>query len=288
MNTNCYFGALLVSLLLLSSCKQEKETHSVPVLNLVEVLEGNKTVELSDFIAKIETIQLETNEEILIKSIYDVILNSEHLIVVHDNQCSLFDLQGNFIRKISSRGQGPREYNDIGNVVLIGDVIYILDTFGKKFLSFNLDGTFLFSSSYTTPNRLDFATVLDDNYLGYYAKRGGFEKNKLFFFNKEGQAIDSVPYHKQYENPSGIISVFYDEVQMYRYHGAVHLKELANDTLFAVSSDRNIIPLYVLDLGRYAPKEEERYQLYSREQVAFKGKRLFGAIIETNTHLEWM
>jgi len=280
MHTNGYWGALFC-LLLLFSCKQEKEVHSIPVLNLTEVLDGNKTIEFSDFVANIEMIPLETNEDILIGRISKVILSSEHLIVVHDNQCSVFDLQGNFIRKISNRGQGPREYNYIVNTALIGDVIYIFDE--SKVLTFNVDGTFLSSN---TLSRLDFVTVLDDHYIGYRANQSGSEKNKLFFFNRDWQPVDSIPNHTQYENQSGITSTFFNnEAQMYRYHGAVHLKELANDTLFAVSSDRKMTPLYVMDLGEYAPKEEERYQLYNAQQPLFKGKKLFTSIIETDAHL---
>ena len=140
MKINRYFTTLL-SLLLLLSCKTEKETSPVPVLNLARVLEGDKTIELSEMNCKIETVQLETNENVLINRINNIILSKEHFIVVHDRQCAVFDLKGNFIRKISSRGQGPQEYVSIVNLSLIGDKLFIFDvtkTFFNRLLFVNL------------------------------------------------------------------------------------------------------------------------------------------------------
>ena len=273
---------LLTGVLLLFSCKEEKGRSEIPVLKLTEVLEGNKTIELSADIASVKTVQLETNDDILIGTIRKVVFSQSHIIVQHDSQCSVFDLKGNFLRKISNRGQGPREYNSIINISLTGDTIRIFDT--KKILSFNLRGEFI--SSYELPGRIDLITTFENIYIGYRVNRSGSENTRLLFFDNEGRLFDSIPYMKQYENLSDLIVVLYSsEVFMYQYDNTIRLKELANDTLFSISADKILTPLYIMDLGKYAPKEEERFQLYSAQQSLFEGKKLLNLILETNSHL---
>ena len=280
MKVGFYF-IILFGFSVFYSCKQEKATDSIPVLNLVGVLEGNKTIALSDISSEIKTVQLETSDDILINRIQDVILSDKNIIVIHDNQCSVFDLEGNFIRKISSRGQGPREYISINNLSVTGDTLWIFDS--NKMLAFYISGEFLFSSA--TSNRLHYKMVFDGINIGYRSNRSGSENTKLLFFDKQGVPFDSISYLKQYENLSEIVVVVFPEVIMYSCNGSVRLKELTNDTLFSISTERLLTPLYIMDLGKYAPKEEERYQLYNPQQNVFEGKKRFNSIIETNTYL---
>ena len=276
-----YFFMTLLSLVLIFSCKTEKEAPEIPILKLEEVLEGDKVLELSDICSKIETVQLETNDDILINRIANVILSNKNIIVVHDNLCSVFDLDGNYIRKISSKGQGPEEYISIDNVFVSGDTIRIADFSKRKIHAFNLDGSFLFSIE--VPANLVFATAFDDMFFCYRPNRSGSETTKLYFIDRIGNLLDSIPNQNIYENPFEIISIFYDEIFMYQFDGSINMKEMANDTLFAVSKDRTISPLYIFDLGKYAPKEKERY-VTNLQEPSFQGKKLFSLLLETTSH----
>ena len=279
-----YFYLAILILLFLLSCKERENNNSLPVIELEKVFEKNTKIKLSDFSSKIEIIQLETSDDILINRISNIVLSDKNIIIVHDNQCSVFDLKGNFIRKISSRGQGPQEYITIRSILLTDEIIRIFDR--SKILAFNLSGEFL-SSSKSYADGMAVTTMLDDHlYICVRPNLNGLEKNRILFFNKEGVIVDSIPHQNQYKNPAGVTFVFpIAEVFMYRYNNAVHLKEMTNDTLFSVSAAMRLTPLYVMDVGRYTPKEDERFQINSMNQSPFlQGKKVPILFLETDSY----
>lgn len=93
----------------------------------------------------IDYIALETVENSLIPDIWGLKFDSQFIFVLSaQGGVFQFDRAGKFIRKISSQGRGPEEYNLLQDIAIDSEneKIYLLDMNGK-ILIFNYDGKFI-------------------------------------------------------------------------------------------------------------------------------------------------
>ena len=103
---------------------------------------------LSSLLSSFQVIRLENSEDALTAAGQDThIAVSDHYILVKSfragSSCKLYNRNGDFIRKISSQGQGPDEYNlfiydqylDESN-----NKIYLMEIRASKILVFDFDG----------------------------------------------------------------------------------------------------------------------------------------------------
>ena len=267
---------LLFLALIVVACKEAPKVNTIQTLELVDLLNGTpKTATMNDVFSDVKKIPLETSEEILIGHMSSVTPYKDYLIVGHDGICSLFDKDGRYIRQIGSKGQGPDEYVSISNIAVEDDLIRIYSTL--KILSFTFEGKPV--SHFKTPSLRDAIGLADKNlYVGYIPNISGQEDNKLLFFNDEGEEVGTFPYYEKYENPTGIITVMYDECSLFRSEDKLYMKELMNDTIFAINADKTLTPCYALSLGTQGAEPALRYQMTSLADTPTKGKARFNLL----------
>lgn len=145
MKTLLKFSFYLCFLVVLSSCnsKEKSEEFLVIPVNVYQ----DETLPLSEITEEIRVIELETIDECLIGSV-GLVFESDDYIIVFDgkfdeNKIILFDTNGNFIRRISKKGQGPGEYAHIRSVAVDFEnkKIYI-HTSSYKLMCYDFEGAF--------------------------------------------------------------------------------------------------------------------------------------------------
>ena len=120
-----------------------------PVTNLdFSSVKDTFNLPLSSLLSSFQVIRLENSEDALTAAGQDThIAVSDHYILVNSfragSSCKLYNRNGDFIRKISSQGQGPDEYNlSIYDQYLDenNNKIYLMEIRASKILVFDLDG----------------------------------------------------------------------------------------------------------------------------------------------------
>ena len=104
---------LLISINIIVGCKHpSSKSDSNDIISItIDIQKDKNSFPLSEITEKIDIIELETNELSFInKEIQSVHILGDFLIVKDASMCVLvFDMQGNYIRRIGKQGQGPGE-----------------------------------------------------------------------------------------------------------------------------------------------------------------------------------
>lgn len=136
-----------VALLSVGCATTSTEDHSgIPIA--IPLTETDDPLPLSEIVDSLQYIKLETTDESLIGNIDKLFATKERLILLdRDNAESiyLFNLQGEFINKISRMGRGPNEYLSIEDIAVDEDAeqIILWDSQAGKLLIYGFDGTFI-------------------------------------------------------------------------------------------------------------------------------------------------
>ena len=133
-------------------------------------LDGNKenSLPLSSYFQNPKAIILETDKNCLISHIFDLQVFDDFLYVLDTRIAKslyVFDMNGRFVRKIGSLGQGPGEYSQLTDFTIDTEnrFIYLLDYY-KRVHKYHLDGTFV----QTIIPKVQNANIM---YIQYYNNR---------------------------------------------------------------------------------------------------------------------
>lgn len=132
---------------LLFSCKK---VQNVATDNLDFILIDGKKLDTvipdTTIIDTLWTVQLETNDDILIKHCYRIIVHDQKIIILDRDQqvVFIFNMKGHFLAKIDKQGKGPGEYISVEGMHINNDGLIVLhDASNKKNLLFNTNGEYV-------------------------------------------------------------------------------------------------------------------------------------------------
>lgn len=186
---------LFISFLgIIISCTQKSDLHSsIDVVNIGQQMENPSEVPIRDLAKSVEIVQLETNDSLLIRDIYNLHLFDNNLLI--DGR--LFDRFGKFLNQVYRIGEGPGEVTKGANVIKVKDnKIYVLDFAGKVNV-YSPDGKCLETIKSPANFYFEFQPLDNGNFVGFKSNFKGDEKICLEFFDKNGLQA-TVPYTEQY------------------------------------------------------------------------------------------
>ncbi|KYG78778.1 6-bladed beta-propeller [Roseivirga echinicomitans] len=145
------FILFLFILLVAFSCSKnttKKESESVVVTDDFKSyrLDIDLPVErFSDLIESVELVRMEETDNSLLSYIYAIDHTKGELVFTsgREDDVFVFDLKGNFVRKINRKGEGPEEYLDITDLWLEGDTLVIYSKNQLTVKRYKLDGDFI-------------------------------------------------------------------------------------------------------------------------------------------------
>lgn len=192
----------ILCLMAFISCNKQTETKQttkvtetgIPVISIS--CEKNQVLNLSEFADSIEIIPLETNDECLIGWIPKIIATRNHYLLIsaigYDFQkLYVFDKQGNFIRQISSRGQGGEEFYEVRNFDVIGDsIIKMADVYVTR--TFNMEGKMLASKRTTSHGQVEIIHSHEKTFCFEGGSVGENGNNLLFVLDSTDTRIEEL------------------------------------------------------------------------------------------------
>ncbi|MDR0698093.1 MAG: 6-bladed beta-propeller [Tannerella sp.] len=257
---NLWLG--VVTLVFLTACShREKQAGRVnedcviiPVSEQDINHDTNSTVPLSTFVDKIDIIPLEFDDPCILGEIRKVAICGDNIFVIESSRPSTvyrFDMQGNFLNRIGTRGQGPEEVVELTDFAVNEEeqLIYLMDNMRQTVLSCTFDGAVKGSVNVRYyAHRLHYKNGL------FYLYRDHPSKGELFCLvikDVHGETKESFFPSMQY--PVGMSRQMFSPQE----DGVLFTKPM-NDTIYLLR-DTEMSCLYWVDFGslRFSPQEVE-------------------------------
>lgn len=228
----------------------EKSRNDITEININP--EKSNQINIEDLIEDFEIIPLETNEESLIKQIYQIKIfdNNVYIKDVGTHSLKYFSQEGTFLSEIGHKGQGPGEFIQIDDFFVEGDTVSLFAWSGnKKWIRYTTNNKFLFETDIKFPfdrfcpvnkNRylvdVGNGTVSDECSHYLYVIDDKFKVQSRIFPNVKPYDINLAVYQTSFCNNG-------DEI--------LYLKDYC-DTIYHVLGDNiDVLPKYRLNFGKH-------------------------------------
>ena len=231
--------ACMASLLL--ACHNGQEESNYPILKAS--LEETE-VSMNDLFSKVEVLPLETNDSCLLVRPDKILQWDGHYGVFDKTIPGLFvyDSEGEFIRRIGRRGQGPGEFTYIYDVLRDEGTgsFYMLSPFGELYC-YSPDGMFL--KQIRLPQKYNYWSFENhDDYWITWSYPGGSDDPGISFIAKETTECERSWWLC---NRSVNLSV----KPFYTYKGEVYFTRPMNREVYQLTGADSIQTAYAWDFG---------------------------------------
>lgn len=140
---------LIFYLVLLQSCSKKVEVEALGIPNTIEISKQFLTSELPElqFVA-LDTVDLDSPGNPALTGFQDMAFAKDFFLILDVRQGLLkFDYEGNYLKTIGAKGQGPDEYNVATSIYLDekNDIILMTDWGKRSVVSYDLEGNFIAS-----------------------------------------------------------------------------------------------------------------------------------------------
>lgn len=243
---------------------------------------------LSSLLSEIRYVSLETTDECLLKSAWDVVTTEKYIVYNDADQCYVFDKSnGKYLRTIGLRkNQGPQGYaQPTSPLCIIGNEVLMLDWGKNNYKVYSLDdGKFLRKIPGEEPlkNTWTFEKVypLKDSLLIQYPLNiEGKNKYCMRIRTLSGIELKRFPSTNNAMFDSTGFFVDEYEVDTYNYGNNVYFHECTSDTIFCINDQNELEPRYIIGMEDMLPTLPE---IRNNEKIE-KGKFvIFGKIMESN------
>jgi hypothetical protein len=243
----------------------------------------------------LELVPLETHPDALLKIRETTYYLTDKYIIAanHYTRSYLFDKEtGAFVREVSSKGQGPDEYqgwiyercgfDEDHHILFADDGAYRGGVWKGINIETNKVETIIKKPS-SGDDKKGFQVyapwlIKDNIYAGYCNNSTGKDKTRLVVFDREGIVMKEYPNYLEYDK-TGISSPFNNGI-FYYYNGQTYFKEWNyNDTVFCVT-EKEMSPHIIFRLGDRQPSYYHRYDADYN-----KGKYLINFVCESDAYV---
>lgn len=278
---------------LVSCGSNNSKEGQLDIISIETAIDNKAQLQTSDCFKTIRYIPLETNDSCLVgENAYVKILNDKLIVRSGRDRCQVFDKQtGRFICQVGHVGNDPEGYSSIsGGWTNPNTNQFYFPGWNKNFLSYKTDGTF--DGNWEPALRAgDFPEMAVFTYLGPDVKVGHYSASSThlprvaLFRDNEVIRIDSLDLGGEKDiavtnndilslsivkdGGDGLIIMNYKDQRSAVYmlgngcfwHNAddLYFKEPYNDTIYQVSVTEGLVPVRVLDAGRYAWPYADRF-----------------------------
>ena len=261
---------LVVTIMFSLYCCQNKKQADVTIgeyvtVSVVDNIKGNldnSELSLSYFVEKIDIIPLEFTDDCILREIRKVVIHDDNIFIMEPwnrrtGKIYRFDMQGNFLNSIGSRGQGPQELIELMDFSINEDIntVYMLDNAKQMVYHFDFNGRFI-----------------ERVFINQYADKLEY-KNGLLYIFKDNPSVGKYLYNLIVRNIKGEIVNFYFPSKKYISSNTRTVFTKTNETLlfnqpmdpivYSLNSD-TLNFAFFFDFGSYnfTPKEiEDTYMM---------------------------
>jgi hypothetical protein len=217
---------------------------------------------ISEIADRVEYIELKTPEDVIITKIWDVKQIDKFLIIRARLDVYLFHTNGQFIRQVGSRGQGPGEYLVPGEIEIDRKKKEIVISDTQKLLFFDLDGNFLRSKIIMDIEDFGiFDSILWTGEVIYSANRQKYKAVAVSLQDPEDTlaCIPNALYGIIKSDKTGATNFPLTKLFYHKNDSLFFKGDESNDTIWRLSG-AHAEPYVFIDMGKYKmPVEFERW-----------------------------
>ena len=247
-----FFIFLITTCFIFTGCSnQERLNTEIYTIDFVQGFDTEQQMFVSEIADSVEYLELKTPDDIVITRIWEIIQFDDYLLIKARWDAYLFHKNGQFIRQIGARGQGPGEYNVAGSI----DVdrkrkeIVIVDV--RKFLFYDFEGNFLRSNKREgyapeiafSDTMMWAGDVISSANTKYQAVAVSLQGDTLAYIHNSLYGINKSD-HTLHSSHSQVIFFYYEKDFLY-FKG-----DMSNDTIWKISGV-SAEPYAFIDMGKY-------------------------------------
>ena len=249
-------------ILLFSFCNGNKEKNdSLISIDIEANVKNMQQINLSQFTESIRYVPLETYDYLTFNT-WSLECNfTDSLILANDlRNCLLYDYKGKFISKIGNQGRGPGEYLYVSNVGF-GLQKKINMQSQNDLLEYRLDGSFAnkYKDCFISNDHYFYSWCpLDDSlFFGLVTNNIGPKEYKALIVDKQGNVKYS--FKRYLSDKRQKLNYQEDKhARIFQFEKKIFFKESYNDTLFYLTDQFRLTPIYNFNFGKFAEPVTER------------------------------
>lgn len=228
--------------------KSEKASQNIKNFteNIIDFEDEISLVKFSDIILDSpKVVFLETTDSSLIGKIDKIVINEDFIFILDTfiaEAVLIFNMDGKFIGKLASQGDGPNQYKKPLDIFIENDRIWILDN-GRDIKVFNIQGNLLDSFKLSAFSAIRFQKLYDSDVFSFVS--GDVDDNLIVTDNKFNKINSLFPYVDR-EIDMVILNSMY---RSYETNDIIYRRNF-NDTLYSINKEGNILPVKFIDYGR--------------------------------------
>jgi hypothetical protein len=276
---HCYFFSLIAIGALVAGCKQQAEraTDVRYTIDFEQCFDTEQPMLVSEIADQVEYLELKTPDDVIITRIWDVKQLDDYLFIKARWDVYLFHKNGQFIRQVGSRGQGPEEYLVSGKPEIDRKKKEIIIADTEKFLFYDLEGNFLRSKKWKNDTKIG----LSDTVIWISRITTNRQKSKAIAVSSRevGDTLAYIPNSLCDPNISstwaGTSSTPYTRM-FYHKNDTLYFKgDEANDTIWKLSGIR-ATPYASIAMGKYKMPIEYESWYFSFDEYRKNADRYWG------------
>ncbi|MBN1467082.1 MAG: 6-bladed beta-propeller [Fusobacteriaceae bacterium] len=212
------------------------------------ISQNEKEYLISSMAKNITYVKLETNNLSFLERIKNVCITDKYIFVADNKSLCQFDKQGNFIRRIGRKGNGPGEFGNKIRFTVNKDLseIYVLSH--RTILNIFEMETGSFKNSFRVDLDISSFATLEPDKLVFFTN--DVNSNAListmyeaYLVNRDGKILDSIPDYTRVNNSSNILG----HTEYYIRNRSIFYKSYFKDTLFNLDNTFTKRPIISYD-----------------------------------------
>lgn len=239
-------------------CTIEDNPEELKTIDLETAIHSKtKSSTLGQFVKRLIYVPLETRSECLIGDIQKIAYYEDNIFVMDQHGLYKFDCTGRFVSKIGAKGRGPREHIMYADFFIKTDTIYVRG-WNRIFAYDTTSGIYLYSFHFNERYPRTYINKTEEHFVSF-----NYTKNLIEYYDNKGNLIDSIVY-------SNNDKMILDRAIIFSYYNlffgtdtSLKFTTYCNDTIFEVNEKFNLIPKYIINLGKYKMPDKHRPDLAS-------------------------
>jgi len=257
-----FIKIIIVFVLVINCISCNNNDTEIGKIDIEKAYKKRKNIKLSTIAEAIDYVILETKKECVINKYVRVYLTKNNIVIIAQNQQLVFNRNsGKYIRNIGHVGKDPYAYSSTRKQVSNDDFRTIYANKGKDVIIYSLYGEAIGQiKKPTNINNIRSITHVNKNtFLVYTSNYNGNDTIKLAVIDETNEVKKLMPNYQFFTKNTKTYRFWgSNEGDFYKYGNNIFLKELFNDTIFRVGTDKLHHTKYVFDTGKYRFPDKER------------------------------
>ena len=267
------FVIVLLSFFIVSGCTLSRFQSDTNV-NLSSPLDNLMMSSMSDSIL---SLRFEFPEPYIVGVITDVLFVDSTIFIVDKKQGYIFryGINGTFLNRIGSQGEGPEDFQKITNVTIDEDYVYVGNISARKIYCYEHNGKFVICIQSTFDVIYDDIVALPDGNFLCHDIVGYKNEAKLWIMGSDGKKKQELLLHKSiypYSYNSFNSIGYTDDLNVYKIldpiSGSLYYYDAANNSLvvgYTFVSDVNGLDKFDGSYDLLSIRDDYAYPLYHAE-----------------------